>query len=443
VGRVESSSHLPPDRLVAHNAIVVAGTLAAGLLGGVVFLGVFSHRLQPVDYAAVFTVITLMNLVGVPASTLTQLMARQTSRDYGTGRHAPSTALLRGGNQALLVFGVILAAIVGLMSPLLSGFLEVPAGLILAAAVGIPFTVALPLLLGEFQGGQRFIAYSSVFAGYAVLKLVAAVALGAVWGAFGVVAGLSAGAALAYFIAWRMLHRKLAMKPRWPWLRPAISYLAFLLPGTMAIAVLLSVDVVLVKHFFSARLAGEYAAVAALGRAIFWGASGVAAVLFPKIVVTETRRENGSHLVFGSLGFVIMGGLFALMLLSISARHVLTLFAGAGYSPGAEYLASYALGMTLLGAAVVLIATHQSRGRPAFLAIVIPITVLEPSLIILFHTSVSQVVLLMDACMGLLVAGLAVLALVEERAAGRMSLPALSTDSLLSSPAPQVQPAQL
>jgi len=388
-------------------------------------------------------VITLLNLVGVPASALTQLMARQTSRDHASTRHAPSTALLREGNQALLVVGGILAAIVALMSPLLSGFLAVPAGLILAAAAGIPFTVALPLLLGEFQGSQRFIAYSSVFAGYAALKLAAAVALGAACGSFGVVAGLSLGAALAYFIALRMVHRKLAIKPRWPWLRPAIAYLAFLLPGTMAIAVLLSVDVVLVKHFFAARLAGEYAAVAALGRAIFWGASGVGAVLFPKIIFQETRRENGSHLVFGSLALVIMGGLFALMLLAFSAPHVLAIFAGAGYTGGAEYLAGYALGMTLLGAAVVLIAIHQSRGKPAFLAIVIPITVLEPLLIMSFHTSLSQVVLVMDACMGLLVAGLAVLALVEERNAGRISLPALSTDSLRSSAAPQVQAAQV
>jgi len=139
----------------------------------------------------------------------------------------------------------------------------------------------------------------------------------------------------------------------------------------------------------------------------------------------------------------MMGGLFALMFLSISAPHVLAIFAGAGYTGGAEYLAGYGLGMTLLGAAVVLIAIHQSRGKPAFLAIVIPIVVLEPLLIMSFHTSLSQVVLVMDACMGLLVAGLAALALVEERKAIRISLPALSTDSLRSSVAPQVQAAQV
>jgi O-antigen/teichoic acid export membrane protein len=403
------------DRLLAHNAVVVVGTMAAGLLGGVLFLGVISHRLHPTEYGAVFTIVTLLNLIGLPANALTLLMSRETSRDRASGRHAASTALLGEGNRALLLLGTIMGALLALASPALSKFLDVPTELLLAAAAGIPFILALPLLLGELQGNQRFLGFSSVVAGYAALKLVAAILLGTVLGAFGVVAGISVAGALSYLIAVRMLRRKLAMKPRWPWLRPALSYLAVVLPGTLAIAVLLSVDVVMVKHFFSARQAGEYAAVAALGRAIFWGASGVAAVLFPKIVFQETQRRKASHMVLSSLILVVGGGLFGLALLSVAAGHVLAVFAGAAYSSGSAYLAWYALGMTLLGAAVVLIATHQSRGQAAFLAVVIPISAIEPVLIASFHSSLIQVVQVLDACMAVLVGGLAALALAESR----------------------------
>jgi O-antigen/teichoic acid export membrane protein len=444
-GEVAPSSHVYRDGLLAHNAIVVAGTVLAGLLGGVVFLGVFSHRLQPAEYGAVFTVITLMNLVGVPASALTLLMARETSRNHASGRHAPSTALLREGNQTLLLFGLVLAALLAAMSPLLAGFLDVPVGLLLAAAAGMPFTLALPLLLGEFQGSQRFLAFAGVSAGQAGLKLAAAVLLGLGLGPAGVIGGISVGTLVAYLIALRMLRRKLALKPRWPWLRPAISYLGVVVPSTLAIAILLSADVVMVKHFFAARVAGEYSAVAALGRAIFFGASGVAAVLFPKITFHETRREGGSHLVLGSLALVVLGGLSALLLITIAARPVLIAFAGVAYVPGSEYLGGYALAMTLLGAAVVLIATHQSRGKAAFLAIVVPITLLEPGLIIVFHNSPVQVVQVIDGCMALLVGGLSALALIEARIVDRAAVSRASIDTFRPSPLPRVQtlPVQL
>ena len=48
--------------------------------------------------------------------------------------------------------------------------------------------------------------------------------------------------------------------------------------------------------------------------------------------------------------------------------------------------------MTLLGGAAVLIATQQSRGKPAFLAVLLPLTLLEPALLIAFHQNLMQVV---------------------------------------------------
>jgi hypothetical protein len=69
--------------------------------------------------------------------------------------------------------------------------------------------------------------------------------------------------------------------------------------------------------------------------------------------------------------------------------------------------------MILLGAAAVLIATHQSRGRRDFLAVLIPLALLEPAAILLFHQSVQQVVEVVDICMLALVIGLAAIYLAQ------------------------------
>lgn len=405
---------LKDERVVVHNLIVATGTVSAGVLG-VAFQALVSHRFQPADYGAVFAVVSLITLIALPAGAFTLLMARETSRDLASGQRVLSAALLRRGNRTLVLVGVALAAVLVLVSPVLSQFLDVQVALLLAAAIGIPFMLALPLLLGEFQGEQRFLTLSMLLVGQAALKLVAAIGLGSVWGAVGVIAGISVASAAIYFVALRLLQHRMAVKSRLPWLRPAASYLTVVVPSTLALGVLLSTDVLLVKHYFSSQTAGEYAAVAALGRAIFWGASGVAAVLFPKVVFRTTQGRSGSHLVAASLLLVASGGAAGLGILAFGSRWLLLAFAGRAYVGAAGYLPLYAIGMILLGIAAVLIATHQTRGKTGFLAILLPLTLLEPALLIAFHQSIIQVVELVDLSMALAVVGLGTLYVVEQR----------------------------
>ncbi len=405
---------LKADHVVTHNLIVGGGTIAAGVLG-VAFQSLVSHQLRPADYGAVFAVVTIITFIGLPASAFTLLMARETSRDRADGQYSRSSALLHNGNRALVAAGVTCAAAFALASPLIARFFDLPMPLLLAAAAGIPFGLALPLLLGEFQGEQRFLAFSLFSTGQAGLKLIGALALGRVYGPIGIVAGISLGGAVIYLVAWRMLRRRLSIKPRLPWLRPAAAYLALIVPSTLALAVLLSADVLVVKHFFPSRQAGEYSAVAAMGRAIFWGATGVAGVLFPKIVFRESQGRSGIPLISASLGLVALGGLGALAFLSFGSTWLLNAFAGGAYAEAAGYVPWYGVGMTLLGGAAVLIATQQSRGKPGFLAVLLPFTLLEPGLLIAFHQNLMQVVQVLDVATALLLAGLAAQLMLQRR----------------------------
>jgi len=407
-------SLLRGDRIVAHNLIAGGGTVIAGLLG-VAFQSLFSHRLEPADFGAVFAVISLITLVGLPAGAFALVMARETSRGRASGAGSASASLLRNGNRTLIRTGLGLGIGLAVLSPLLAKSISVPVNLVIAGAAGIPFTVALPLLMGEFQGEQRFLAYSIVSVGQAGLKLAGALALGAIWGPVGIVGGVSLASGAVYLLAFVMLRRRFVDGTDEPWFRSAATYLAVIVPSTLALGTLLSADVLLVKHYFPTRIAGEYAAVAALGRAFFWGASAVAAVLFPKVVFRGTQGNRGAHLVGVSLLFVAIGGLISLGLLAISSRWLLVAFAGSNYTEVSSYLPWYGIGMIMLGSAAVLIATHQSSGRPAFLAILVPLTLLEPALIVLFHQSLGQVVGVVDVSMALVAGGLGGLYLVESR----------------------------
>ena len=400
--------------MIAHNLVVAGGTVAAGLLG-VTFQSLASHQLRPADYGSVFAVVTLITFIALPASAFTLLMARETSRGQASGQVALSANLLRRGNRALMLVGIAVGCLMALGAPLLGRFLAVPAELLLAASVGVPFGVALPLLLGEFQGSQRFAAFSLLTTGQAAVKLVAAVALGLVFGPLGVISGISLATIATYLVVRRLLRRRMAIRTGLSWWRPASRYLAVVLPSTISLAVLLSADVLLVKHYFPSRAAGEYAAVAALGRAIFWGASGVAAVLFPKVVYRSTQGMSGSNLVGGSLVLVAIGGLAGLALLSEGSGWLLAAFAGGAYSGAATYVPWYAVGMTMLGGVAVLVAALQSQGRPAFLAVLLPLSLLEPALLVTMHQTLVQVVQVLDVSMAIILVSLAAFYIVQER----------------------------
>lgn len=413
-GLKQAVTSLKGERLLLHNFIVGSGTIAAGLLG-IGFQSMASHQLRPASYGAVFTVVTLITFVGIPAQAFTLLMAREASRARATGHHAASASLLGHGDRALLVSGLVLACALALASPLVSGFLELPANLLLVAALGFPFGLALPLLIGGLQGEQRFTELASLSAGLAALKLGAAVGLGIVFGPAGIVGGISLATFAAYVVARRLLRRRFAVHVHMPWLRSAAAYVAIILPSTLALGVLLSSDVVLVKHYFPNSAAGGYAAVAAVGRAVFWGASGVAIVLFPKITFHRAQGRSGLKLVAASLALVATGGVLSFAVLSLTSARLLTAFAGTAYAGAASYLPLYSVGMMLLGGVAVLMAAEQSRGERSFLAILIPLAALEPILIVLLHQTLMQVVQVVDASMFLVLMGLAAFYLAQER----------------------------
>jgi len=415
-------SALSAERLVAHNLIMGVSTIVAGALG-FAMQALLSHRLVPTDYGAAFAVLSVLMVILLPANALMLVMARETSRDHAGERSNRSPALMWAWHRYLMLagFGIAAAGIAG--AGWLGQFLNLPVPVIVPAALSVPFGLALPLLLGQLQGRQSFSSLSVLLVGQAALRLVAAVAFAGFYGAAGVLIGVAVGNIAIYLIAIAMVNRFRSARPAAPGeSRRALRSLGVILPSSLALAVLFGTDVLLVKHFFSAGDAGRYAAVAALGRAIFWGASAVGLVLFPKAAVHETRGSSGSHLVLASLGLCLLGGVAGLAILSLGSGFVISAFAGAGYASAGAYLPWYALAMTLLGGASVLVANGQARGRGDFLAVLIPLTLLEPVLIISFHQTLIQVVQVLTLSMGALFGGLVMLYLVTERARTRAAL---------------------
>jgi O-antigen/teichoic acid export membrane protein len=400
-------------RFVTDNIVGGAGSILAGILGFLLQAAI-THSLHRQQYGAVFAIVSLIGLL-TPGGAFTTLMSWNASGDLARSgaRTAASAALLKSATNRLLIVGIILALIMCILSPMIGGFLHVPISWVVFGALSAPFGMATPLLVGELQGEQRFGAWATVVAGLAGVKLVLAVILGALFGAGGVLIGLSLASALIFAGALVLVRKALARAEGRPDWGAAGQFLVRTLPANLAITVLLSADVVLVKHLFAPPDAGQYAAVAALGRSTFWAMAGVGGVLFPKVASRAAVGQSITRVVLASVALAGSIGLFGVLVFSFAGREVLQLFAGHNYVDGAAFLGWYSLAMVFWGASVVMINTHQARGRGRLMIVLAPAIILEPTLIWIAHGSLIQVTQMLDIAMGLLFVALTIFTAVD------------------------------
>jgi O-antigen/teichoic acid export membrane protein len=165
--------------------------------------------------------------------------------------------------------------------------------------------------------------------------------------------------------------------------------------GPVAIALLGQIlinnsDVLLVKHYFEPALAGQYAALALIG-----------------------RHEQGlphRHLLWASLGLVGAASVAVVGACYFWGDQVMALLFGAAYLPVAPLLWLYALATTLYALANVFITYGLSLGHRTGSWLALGAGVVQVGVLIAFHGSLATVVLVQVGVMLALVAVLWVVA---------------------------------
>ena len=176
------------------------------------------------------------------------------------------------------------------------------------------------------------------------------------------------------------------------------SYTRLTLLAFLAFTVLTNVDVILAKHYLSAIDAGNYSAISVMGKVVFFVPGGIAIVMFPK--TSQLFEVGGDHhsilrkailltLLLVS-GVVIIYWLFPQFIVNI-------LFLGK-YPAAVPYLFKYGLAMAFFAVSSLLMLYFLSLNRTKVAYFLIGAMLLELCLIILFHSSIAQIVNIVLIC---------------------------------------------
>lgn len=391
-GRVYNARSLQA-RIVSGSVVLLSGsglTTAINLAYNVVvaqFLGPqgFGHA------TVVYTLLTVLSAVTLSFQIIsTKLVAQQSSPEE-------MGAVYRGFHRTAWVCGLLIGLILLLFQQSISDYLNLPdSGLVALLAIGAAFYVPLGSRRGYIQGTYGFRRLASN------LVLEGAVRLGGSFllvytgfGVRGVIAANAAAIAVAYFAAMPKLVGRIPNPLNAGYsIRETCQALVFF-SGQVLIN---NCDIVLVKHFFPARMAGLYAAVAMVGRVIFAFSSAVVNTTFPLVAGTREEERKDLKVIATSLLLVFGSGSLLAFSLCVTPAWIWTRLFGSGFRLTGEYslpslLALYALATVVYSLSVVIITFEMSYKIANTSWVQLAFSGLLIAGICRFHSSLHQVIL--------------------------------------------------
>jgi O-antigen/teichoic acid export membrane protein len=334
-------------RIVSGSVVLLSGSVLTTAINLVYNIAV-ARFLGPRGFGqatVVYTILTLISAVTLSFQITSAKLVAQQSAAKG------KAAVYRGFHRGAWACGILAALILLLFQRAIADYLNLSSPILVALlAIGVAFYVPLGCRRGYIQGiyGFRRLAINLVVEG--VFRLGGSILLIlAGLGVEGVIAANAAAVVVAYLTSSPKLTGRASNPLRSSYaLRETTQALIFF-SGQVLIN---NCDIVLVKHFFFAREAGLYAAVAMVGRVIFAFSSAVVNSMFPLVAGTRDEERRNLRVIATSLLLVLVTGSVLALGLAFAPAGIWTALFGSGFEIVGKYNLPYLLTLYAITAIV-------------------------------------------------------------------------------------------
>jgi O-antigen/teichoic acid export membrane protein len=352
----EYASHA---KILNGSIILLIGSVVVSLANFGYNIGV-ARLLGPSDFSHAAAAVTILMLISAITLAFQLVCTKLIARAEAVTAKA---AVYQNLRRRAWVIGVGLGIFMLLTAGLLTSYLRLSSPWIMVLlAIGLTIYVPLGVKRGGLQGTCRFRGLAWNMAAEAITKFAGALVLIAMgFGVLGAVAAISASVILAYCLPDQ------ASELRGPALAGPAGHVG---EGRQAIVffigqvIISNIDILIVKHFFRPDDAGLYAAIALVGRLLYFAAWSVISAMFP---VSAERRDNsrsGSLLAVPLLLVTAMSVVFVLLLAAFPTLVFQSLFGAHFHSAVGDLnllLSMNAAATGVYAIAVVLITYEMSR----------------------------------------------------------------------------------
>ena len=408
------SKRLAANSLLTSSALFfVSTTLVNG--GNYLFNLLLGRWLGPALFADVSIIITLFLFLTFITAGFQQTAAKFSA--IYTAENAPERlfALRRWLNRRSWVIGALCLLIVGGGAPFWQTFFHTTSPWIFVIfALGLPVYFVQGIDRGILQGQMRFGALAASYQAEMWVRLsVGLLLVGLGWAAHGAVFGLTLSLLATWFVSHQALRNIRSQSAQTTAIthvetfsrREQRALLTFAFPVLMAETSLILInnsDVLIVKHFFDSVTAGQYAALALIGRIVFFATWSVVITMFPLVAQKHQRQEPHRPLLWTGLGMVLGVSVAIVAATFILPNTIVQILFGAEYLMVAPLLWLYAVATALFALANVLINYRLALGDRRGTVFALVVGILQVTALLLFHASLFQIVIIQIGLMGAL-----------------------------------------
>jgi len=153
-----------------------------------------------------------------------------------------------------------------------------------------------------------------------------------------------------------------------------------------------------VKHYFSAEIAGQYAAIAVLGKSILYLPGAIIVVMFPMVAEAHTVNGNTLSILKKALVSTIFLCLVGIFILFLFPDFLLKSISRSRYTGNVNLLWLFGFAMLPYALIGVINSFHIARHKISFIVALVIVAIAQVGLICMFHNSLEQVIYILLIC---------------------------------------------
>lgn len=363
-------------------------------------LNLFLARLLiPQDYGEYASLLSIFTLMGILVQGLMTIITRFATDYFAQNKNAEAASLYFKMFKFVGITAFVIFIGFCIFSFQIKNFLHLNnIWYVFILALAITFSYLTIINTAFIQSILRFGFLSSILISSVSMRLIIGVILitlgfrvfGAVWAMFTSTffAFILGFIPLRFIFKYRSESKNIAI--------PTKEIFSYALPTSLIVFSVSSftfMDVVLVRHFFTATESGLYAGISLIGKVIFYFTGPIAMVMFPLIIKRNAKGENYQNLFYLSLILVIVPSLAITAFYFLFPEFTINFFLGGGkYMKIAPYLGIFGIYLTIFSILNVFISFFLSLNKTKISILVLAGAISQIVAINFMHNSFFQVI---------------------------------------------------
>ena len=371
--------------------------LGSGFASGLNYLYhlLIGRMLGPEQYGVLGSLFAIIYFVTFASATFNKVLSKFSAEFQGRNQINLLTRLIQQAFYKIIYYGFILFLIYIMISKYIANFMHLKSisGVIIVGAIGY-FSLIQSILNGALNGLQKFVWQNLSGVTSILIKLVLGVLfvyLG--FGVNGALAGILIGALFSIGLSYYVLRKIFRKKERIKLYKKRIYRFAIpVILSAIFPTLLITVDQVLVKHFFTSIQAGYYAAAGMIAKIIWFGSGFLLGALFPKIVKLNTEKKDISKLLLKTIIYTLILVLLGCSVYFVMPNFIVNVLYGKAFLEISPMIGVFGLAMGMFSIIQVFITYNLAAEKYGFIWILFFGVMLEILAIFYIHNSIFEII---------------------------------------------------